>query len=571
MIADIIRKRRLNTGSKSKNKSKNLMFESWASKFNERLKQSFLDKRLVFKKQEKHNKWGVAVKPDGIAITYHTIYILIILLGTIIASVGAFSHATLFIIIGIILGMIWCPVAVQQGKAKMDAEENVFSTVFDVLKAHMTIDPELKARDVIKILEWSSAEEPQLIADGRVKALEDGEIKQFEADLPKKDKNGLSILPKIAGFRSTPTAMEIDFPATFREASTDDTLTHLNEAFGHVTEWVAEREEKGKDGKKRIVSGWDFAGHKAYLKAVPPLPTRALMPKDFDKNSSWNQIKLGRTVTGEAVWDLSQTPMSLVPLSASDTFIWRKNDSQNFDAVPLNKIAQDDICLACTGEETHILEATDEKVPNRMFNITFKNLSNNQLFTVKAADVHEWSVDVNETLKDSKFRNGSDVKLGTKSMDSSELYNLYTMDVKVVLTPIVANNELVYYQVYSISFTEPVPSICLKVDNPTHTFMIASTHNELNNIKKEDVMACSIPTHNCGSPLSVSTVLTKENGEETTMLDVQTGDKILGSDNKYVTVEGLSDIMKPDNLYKMTLQPCDNFEDNAKNQTEGEK
>lgn len=464
------------------------VFTPKRSEFNQKLAEAMRDNRLISKKSEKHDKWGIAIDPSPLALTWKRLYLILIIIGAIIASIGYTAQQKIMMIIGIIIGMSWLVIAIKQGKAKMDAEKNIYDTIFSVLKGHLgTSDPNAQPRDIIHIDQWTTPDEPQLIADGRTKSSEDGEAEEFEKDVPKPDKRGKIHQPKIAEFRTTPLSMKVDFPPTFREAGTDDTLQHLNEAFGHVTEWVAERDvpDEKHPGQMKTISGWDFPGHTAYLRTVPPLPTMAKLPVDFDKGP-WNQIKLGRTVSGEAYWDLKVTPMALVPL-AIDTLIWKKTGIDQYTSVRLDTIKPGDTLLTEIGTDTTVLNTTPVHTPESMFRIVFidDNHASRRLQTVKAAGEHNWIMN-----------DGSECT-------SQQLYDAVKRGERPILAPVYGDNRIIHWRVYSIAFMPPEPVMCVNVDDSTHTFLIA-TRNSI------------ISTNNNQSTATIASTNTDDNNTLTT-------------------------------------------------------
>lgn len=497
IIIDMIRKSSFNDPKKRRAKGiKNTdVFTPKRSEFNQKLAEAMRDNRLISKKSEKHDKWGIAIDPSPLALTWKRLYLILIIIGAIIASIGYTAQQKVMMTIGIIIGMSWLVIAIKQGKAKMDAEKNIYDTIFSVLKGHLgTSDPNAQPRDIIHIDQWTTPDEPQLIADGRTKSSEDGEAEEFEKDVPKPDKRGKIHQPKIAEFRTTPLSMKVDFPPTFREAGTDDTLQHLNEAFGHVTEWVAERDvpDEKHPGQMKTISGWDFPGHTAYLRTVPPLPTMAKLPVDFDKGP-WNQIKLGRTVSGEAYWDLKVTPMALVPL-AIDTLIWKKTGIDQYTSVRLDTIKPGDTLLTEIGTDTTVLNTTPVHTPESMFRIVFidDNHASRRLQTVKAAGEHNWLMN-----------DGSECT-------SQQLYDAVKRGERPILAPVYGDNRIIHWRVYSIAFMPPEPVMCVNVDDSTHTFLIAtrnsiiSTNNKT--VNNQSTTATSTTNANTASTAKSSTV-----------------------------------------------------------------
>lgn len=490
IIIDMIRKSSFNDPKRRRAKGikSTDVFTPKRSEFNQKLAEAMRDNRLISKKSEKHDKWGIAIDPSPLAMTWKRLYLILIIIGAIIASIGYTAQQKVMMIIGIIIGMSWLVIAIKQGKAKMDAEKNIYDTIFSVLKGHLgTSDPNAQPRDIIHIDQWTTPDEPQLIADGRTKSSEDGEAEEFEKDVPKPDKRGKIHQPKIAEFRTTPLSMKVDFPPTFREAGTDDTLQHLNEAFGHVTEWVAERDvpDEKHPGQMKTISGWDFPGHTAYLRTVPPLPTMAKLPVDFDKGP-WNQIKLGRTVSGEAYWDLKVTPMALVPL-AIDTLIWKKTGIDQYTSVRLDTIKPGDTLLTEIGTDTTVLNTTPVHTPESMFRIVFidDNHASRRLQTVKAAGEHNWIMN-----------DGSECT-------SQQLYDAVKRGERPILAPVYGDNRIIHWRVYSIAFMPPEPVMCVNVDDSTHTFLIATRNSIISTnsktVNNQSTTATSINTTNANT------------------------------------------------------------------------
>lgn len=507
------------------------VFTPKRSEFNQKLAEAMRDNRLISKKSEKHDKWGIAIDPSLLAMTWKRLYLILIIIGAIIASIGYTAQQKVMMIIGIIIGMSWLVIAIKQGKAKMDAEKNIYDTIFSVLKGHLgTSDPNAQPRDIIHIDQWTTPDEPQLIADGRTKSSEDGEAEEFEKDVPKPDKHGKIHQPKIAEFRTTPLSMKVDFPPTFREAGTDDTLQHLNEAFGHVTEWVAERDvpDEKHPGQMKTISGWDFPGHTAYLRTVPPLPTMAKLPVDFDKGP-WNQIKLGRTVSGEAYWDLKVTPMALVPL-AIDTLIWKKTGIDQYTSVRLDTIKPGDTLLTEIGTDTTVLNTTPVHTPESMFRIVFidDNHASRRLQTVKAAGEHNWIMN-----------DGSECT-------SQQLYDAVKRGERPILAPVYGDNRIIHWRVYSIAFMPPEPVMCVNVDDSTHTFLIA-TRNSIISTNSKTVNNPSTATSTTNAS-TVSTAKVSNDNANTASTDADDNNVLTATSNAASQVDNVSTVSTTDTV-----------------------
>lgn len=541
IIIDMIRKSSFNDPKKRRAKGikSTDVFTPKRSEFNQKLAEAMRDNRLISKKSEKHDKWGIAIDPSPLAMTWKRLYLILIIIGAIIASIGYTAQQKVMMIIGIIIGMSWLVIAIKQGKAKMDAEKNIYDTIFSVLKGHLgTSDPNAQPRDIIHIDQWTTPDEPQLIADGRTKSSEDGEAEEFEKDVPKPDKRGKIHQPKIAEFRTTPLSMKVDFPPTFREAGTDDTLQHLNEAFGHVTEWVAERDvpDEKHPGQMKTISGWDFPGHTAYLRTVPPLPTMAKLPVDFDKGP-WNQIKLGRTVSGEAYWDLKVTPMALVPL-AIDTLIWKKTGIDQYTSVRLDTIKPGDTLLTEIGTDTTVLNTTPVHTPESMFRIVFidDNHASRRLQTVKAAGEHNWLMN-----------DGSECT-------SQQLYDAMKRGERPILAPVYGDNRIIHWRVYSIAFMPPEPVMCVNVDDSTHTFLIATRNSIISTnsktVNNQSTTATSINTTNANTD---STAKSSNDNASTASINADDNNALTATSNAASQVDNASTVSITDTVVSSQL------------------
>lgn len=543
IIIDMIRKSSFNDPKKRRAKGikSTDVFTPKRSEFNQKLAEAMRDNRLISKKSEKHDKWGIAIDPSPLAMTWKRLYLILIIIGAIIASIGYTAQQKVMMIIGIIIGMSWLVIAIKQGKAKMDAEKNIYDTIFSVLKGHLgTSDPNAQPRDIIHIDQWTTPDEPQLIADGRTKSSEDGEAEEFEKDVPKPDKRGKIHQPKIAEFRTTPLSMKVDFPPTFREAGTDDTLQHLNEAFGHVTEWVAERDvpDEKHPGQMKTISGWDFPGHTAYLRTVPPLPTMAKLPVDFDKGP-WNQIKLGRTVSGEAYWDLKVTPMALVPL-AIDTLIWKKTGIDQYTSVRLDTIKPGDTLLTEIGTNTTVLNTTPVHTPESMFRIVFidDNHASRRLQTVKAAGEHNWIMN-----------DGSECT-------SQQLYDAVKRGDRPILAPVYGDNRIIHWRVYSIAFMPPEPVMCVNVDDSTHTFLIATRNSIISTNSKtvnNQSTTTSTSTTNASTVSTASTAKSSNDNANTASTNADDNNALTATSNAASQVDNASTVSTTDTVASSQL------------------
>lgn len=116
---------------------------------------------------------------------------------------------------------------------------------------------------------------------------------------------------------------------------------------------------------------------------------------------------------------------------------------------------------------------------------------------------------------------------------------------------------------------------CVKVNSPTHTFMLAPNTERKTKTGKggttrmevvsggnvtvcaddlKEVMTTAAPTHNCGGPLALDTEIPLFSGGVTTMGEVKVGETLIGRDGRPVNVTEISPVMKPEDLYELEFE-----------------
>jgi hypothetical protein len=502
-ISDYIRKSKESKQRKGK-ADKDDDIQSSKKKLMARFHAGLSDSRLISEKFEKKDKWGINVAPSPLAPSWRYIQYGLLAVALAFSFIGISSMNIFMIVVSLVISSSAFGLIIKHGGEKIKSEDKIYERIIGVLRQHMHVEPNTDPRDIIKIDQWTVPEEPQVIADARVKAKEDGEFEELSKDLPNPDKKGRIKQPRISKFRTTPLSMVIDFPVSFRQSSTDDTISHLNESFGGKTEWVSEREVKDpKTGKTKIQTGWDFEQSKAYLKTVPPLPLIAKLPEDFDKGP-YNQIKLGATISGECIWDINKTPMSLIPL-AIDTLVWVKVED-HYETRMMKDIIIGDTVVDGIGRETTVRGTTPRHIPESMYAVTFKDYGgeyqHHNIFTVHAADDHLWPIDVYSTDRryDGMESDEFSPSEATEEASTDKLYDLARKGVRAVLQPVFDGNRMIRWTTYSVSYEKPREVMCINVESSEHAFMLACSHDVSERARDiDEVCSKSIPTHNCGS------------------------------------------------------------------------
>ena len=176
-------------------------------------------------------------------------------------------------------------------------------------------------RDVVTVNEWSAIGDDQYESNAKTFAGEKGLSQELDKILPKADpKTGKKKKPRRAVFRDVPCSITMTFKTGFglQESQRQHLIDNLNlNVGGGKVEWVAKKALPQKDGSVRQVDGWDFDAMKVDLMTLPPLPARAMLPEDIDE-TPWNVIRLGRSVDGEVVWDLSGQGWGYLPRKNAD-------------------------------------------------------------------------------------------------------------------------------------------------------------------------------------------------------------------------------------------------------------
>lgn len=517
------------------------------------------DQRLLSKKFERTDKWGINISPSPLAPTWRRVYLILIIIQTALAYLGASSRSIPMMVASVAVGFITLGMITSNGGKCLKSSQQIYDRMFKVLSQHMHLDKDADPKQYINVQDWTLPDEPQIIADAKVQARQDGEYDQLSKDLPE----NLKHRPKVASFRTTPVTMTVTFPVEFRKDATDDTLAHLNEIFGGKTEWVAEKEVPDGKGGVRTESGWEFENGIVYLRTVPPLPTMAALPENFNEGP-YNIIKLGATVSGEGVWDINTTPMALVPL-AVDTMIWVEADN-GWDAKRLDRVHAGDTVISAGGEPVKVAALTPKHMPDDMYAITFRDYGREawqgSLFTVHSAGSHLWPVDTSATnmqiIPEEERLKGHET---IESVSTRAIYRMAREGNRAMLRPVQTSQGTVRWVSYSVVMETPSEVMCLNVDSEDHTFLIACTHDSQEQPAHADsidtALKDGIPTHNCGSPLALDTPVPMYDGTMKTMGDITPGDVVIGSDGNPADVVSASPVMMPEHLYRMTLEPAD--------------
>ena len=257
----------------------------------------------------------IYIDPGKGAPTYTRQYKLFLAIGVLIGIIAYMTKLWVLLIVPVILGSITMSKMLKRGKECEESNKILWEKLQTIYTNNIRPLKEGEPiQSLVDITEWACPNDDLYVANAKTKASEDGLSAELEQILPKPDpKTGRVPKPRRAEFQNVPCKMTIYFDANFMQSGCDALLKHLNQNIGGgAVEWVAQKAVPQPDGTYLFMDGWDFDKMKVDLMTLPPLPDIANLPEDLDE-TPWNVIRIGRTVTGEAVWDLSGQGFGLRP------------------------------------------------------------------------------------------------------------------------------------------------------------------------------------------------------------------------------------------------------------------
>lgn len=274
----------------------------------------------------------IYIDPGKGAPTYRRQYFILMGLSIIIGIIAAFTHLWFLFLVPIGISAYCLSLMLKRGQECQDSNKLLWSKLDTIYATHIRpFATGETVQDLVDINEWSAPRDDLYEANAKTWAAEQGLSEELMKILPKVDKKtGRLIKPRRACFRDVPSKMTIHFDAHFMESSKSTLLNHLNQNIGGGTvEWVAKKAIPQENGTFLQTDGWDFDQMQVDLMTLPPLPDKASLPEDIDE-TPWNLIRIGRTVDGEAVWDLSGQGWGLLPKKDADG-----NTMRGADGMPL--------------------------------------------------------------------------------------------------------------------------------------------------------------------------------------------------------------------------------------------
>ena len=231
------------------------------------------------------------------------------------------------------------------------------------------------------------------------------------------------------------------------------------------------------------------------------------------------------------------------------------------------------------GQVTVVESKTEAKTPAELYELLLQAADGSRM-TVRADGDHLWPLDPGKP--------GSlpSDYAGETEADSRTLSEWTAAGWQPVLAPLAsADGAAVSWTVRSCSMLSAEEAAnarvqCVRVDSPTHTFLVANPASGAGEAGSDDdavpakltmdsgvtlvdgetldsVLKQSAPTHNCGGPLTLDTPLKLAGGGTVAMGDVRPGMTLVSADGKATRVLSTSPVMVPERLFELGFEPDD--------------
>lgn len=281
----------------------------------------------------------IYVDPGKGAPTFTRTYWILLALGIIIGIIAFMAKIWALLAVPFVLGCIALAKMRKRGMECVESDKTLWEKLEVIYTKNIRpLKEGENIHDLVTVTEWSCLNDDVYQSNAKTMASEQGLSGELDKILPKPDpKTGRIPKPRRAVFYNVPAKITINFDANFMRSGTEALLNHLNQSIGGGTvEWVAQKSVLQPDGTYLFMDGWDFDKMKVDLMTLPPLPELANLPEDIDE-TPWNTIRIGRTVTGEAVWDLSGQGFGLRPKTDAEGNVLRDSEGAPIFPQSLNE------------------------------------------------------------------------------------------------------------------------------------------------------------------------------------------------------------------------------------------
>ena len=247
----------------------------------------------------------------------------------------------------------------------------------------------------------------------------------------------------------------------------------------------------------------------------------------------------------------------------------------------LKDVKTGDKTIDADGRVSTVLSKTIPETPCELYKITLVD-TYGHVESYNADASHVWPLDPSSMMIPFSARGETEASTG-------EIATWVSRGHHPFLSPIVTpDGSIKHWMVKNCLLVndndaDKIKVQCLRVDSPTHTFLLAPSDRSsalkktgqlgvksqlktlpssngieypVNEGEYDEVMKSGVPTHNCGGPLTLDTIIPLADGTETTMGDVKIGDEVIGPDGPTL-VDGLSPVMQTAHAYGLTLDSYD--------------
>lgn len=243
----------------------------------------------------------------------------------------------------------------------------------------------------------------------------------------------------------------------------------------------------------------------------------------------------------------------------------------------LGDVKPGDRLIDAEARVTTVLDTTDETSPVSLFELDVMN-DDGERFKLRAEGSHVWPLDPEA------YGSLPPDAEGETEATTSDIAKWVAGGWQPRLSPAMVDGSIMHWVVRRAllmpdDVRDSTKVKCVKVDSPTHTFMLADDDNSESQLTTLEDLASNgiddapgviqvspetfdliarhgVPTHNCGGPLTLDTMLKTPEGC-VSMGDVETGDMVLNPVGEPVEVLWKSPLMIPDDIIELDIEPAD--------------
>lgn len=239
----------------------------------------------------------------------------------------------------------------------------------------------------------------------------------------------------------------------------------------------------------------------------------------------------------------------------------------------LGDIKPGDVLVDPDGRATAVSSVTAEETPKELYELMLAD-NNGHKAKVLADIDHVWPLDVSIPGR------VPSTAIGEHECTTGQLAEWTMEGWQPALSPMMIAGQPISWTVRSCLLapaSEASTKVkCVSVDSPTHSFLLAGNGTDSVNVPQDDsrdlgldsvevvdedafrqIAEGAVPTHNCGGPLTLDTMIPLADGSITTMGEIQAGDVVLAPDGSPASVLSTSAVMDGDEMWELDFEPVD--------------